>query len=134
MSSALTARIFTSDEPLGADLARLAETLPPTSQKYERLRDIGSSLVCACARVEIGGVAGILVTASEPARKVLPLAERAASLFGASSEPLAVFSADGALLYTNSDLAAGTTLESSRRGRRAARQRRQHGAARAAAA
>ena len=65
--AALTERIFTSDEPLGADIARLAETLPPTSQKYERLRDIGSSLVCACARVEIGGVAGILVTASEPA-------------------------------------------------------------------
>ena len=67
--------------------------------------------MCACARVEIGGVAGILVTASEPARKVLPLAERAAMLFGASSEPLAVFSADGALLCTNSDLAPGTTLE-----------------------
>ena len=33
-------------------------------------------------------------------------------LFGASSEPLAVFSADGALLCTNSDLAPGTTLES----------------------
>jgi PAS domain S-box-containing protein len=109
---ALTERTFTSEEPLGADIARLAETLPPTSQKYERLRDIGSSLVCACARVEIGGVAGILVTASEPARKVLPLAERAASLFGASSEPLAVFSADGALLYTNGDLEAGATPES----------------------
>src|ERR1700752_1752175 len=85
---ARTNRMFTPDEPLGADIARLAETLPPTSQKYERLRDIGSSLVCACSRIEIGGVAGILVTASEPA-KVLPLAERAAMLFGASSEPLA---------------------------------------------
>ncbi len=108
----LAERIFTADEPLGADIARLAETLPPTSQKYERLRDIGSSLVCACSRVEIAGVAGILVTASEPARKVPPLAERAAMLFGASSQPLAVFSTDGALLYTNGDLAAGTTLES----------------------
>ena len=108
----LAERIFTADEPLGADIARLAETLPPTSQKYERLRDMGSSLVCACSRVEIAGVAGILVTASEPARKVPPLAERAAMLFGASREPLAVFSTEGALLYTNGELAAGTTLES----------------------
>jgi PAS domain S-box-containing protein len=110
--AALTVRIFTGDEALGADIARLAATLPPTSQKYERLRDIGSSLVCACARVEIAGMAGILVTASEPARRVLPLEERAASLFGANREPLAVFSADGALLYTNGELAPDTTLES----------------------
>jgi PAS domain S-box-containing protein len=109
--AALSERIFAVDEPLGADVARLAATLPPTSQKYERLRDIGSSLVCACSRVDIGGVAGIFVIASEPSR-TLPLAERAARLFGASSEPLAVFSSEGALLYTNSDLEAGTTLDS----------------------
>src|SRR5205823_14089570 len=36
--AALTERIFTADEPLGADLARLAETLPPTSQTFDRLR------------------------------------------------------------------------------------------------
>src|SRR4051794_19128659 len=108
--AALGERIFTADEPLGADIARLSGTLPPTSQKYERLRDIGTSLVCACSRVEIGGVGGILVIASEPGR-TLPLAERAARLFGASNEPLAVFSAEGALLYTNSNLEAGTTLD-----------------------
>src|SRR3954469_10473222 len=104
--AALTQRIFTIHEPLGADIARLAETLPPASQKYERLRDIGSNLVCACSRVEIAGVAGILVTASETGR-TLSLAERAARLFGASHQSLAVFSADGALLYTNSVLEAG---------------------------
>src|SRR5438046_216703 len=86
--SALTQRVLTSDEPLGADVARLAATLPPTSQKYERLRDIGSSLVCACSRTEISGVPGILVIASEVGR-TLPLADRAARLFGASAEPLA---------------------------------------------
>ena len=53
---------------------------------------------------------GILVIASEPARPALPLAERAARLFGASREPLAVFSADGALLYATGDLEPGTTL------------------------
>src|SRR3954451_7045779 len=107
--AALTKRTFTREEPLGADIARLADTLPPASQKYERLRDIGTSLVCACSRVEIAGVAGILVTASETGR-TLSLAERAARLFGASDEPLAVFSADGALLYTNAGLEADATV------------------------
>src|SRR5256885_6731815 len=81
--AALTEPAFTTEEPLGADIARLAETLPPASQKYERLREIGTSLVCACSRVEIAGIAGILVTASEVGR-TLSLAERAARLFGAS--------------------------------------------------
>jgi PAS domain S-box-containing protein len=109
--SALTTRIFSAEEPLGADIARLAETLPPASQKYERLRDIGTSLVCACSRVEIAGLAGILVTASEVGR-ALPLAERAARLFEASSEPLVVFTVDGAALYTNAGFDTGTTFAS----------------------
>jgi PAS domain S-box-containing protein len=108
--AALSERSFSAAEPLGADVARLAETLPPTAQKYERLRDIGTSLVCSCARVEIAGTPGILVIASEPGRTALPLAERAARLFGASHEPLAVFSADGALLYATGDLEPGMTL------------------------
>ena len=107
--AALRERTFTTDEPLGADIARLVATLPPTSAKYERLRDVGTSLVCACSRVEVAGVAGILVTASEPGR-TLPLAERASRLFGASSEALAAFTPDGALLYTNANLEGGTTL------------------------
>jgi len=107
--AALTERIFGADDPLGADIARLAETLPPTSTKYERLRDIGTALVCACSRVEIAGVSGILVIASEAGR-TLPLGERAARLFGASSDPLAVFTPDGALLYTNRELEPGTTV------------------------
>jgi PAS domain S-box-containing protein len=107
--AALRDRVFSTDEPLGADVARLAQSLPPTSTKYERLRDVGTSLVCACSRVEIAGAAGILAIASEVGR-ALPLAERAARLFGASNEPLAVFSPDGGLLYSNSELEPGTTL------------------------
>jgi len=107
----LRERVFRTEEPLGADIARLAETLPPTSQKYERLRDIGTRLVCACSRVEIAGMAGILVIASEAGR-TLPIAERAARLFSGNSEPLAVFAPDGGLLYTNSDLEPGRTLGS----------------------
>jgi len=107
---ALTERIFQADEPVAADVARLAETLPPTAKKYERLRDIGTSLVCSCSRVAIGDVESILIVASEPARTTLPLAERAARLFSASSEPLAVFSPEGALLYATGALEPDTTL------------------------
>jgi PAS domain S-box-containing protein len=108
--AALSERTFSAEEPLGADIARLAETLPPTAQKYERLREVGTNLVCSCARVEIAGAPGILVIASETGRIALPLAERATRLFGASAEPLAVFSADGTLLYATGDLQPGTTL------------------------
>src|ERR1043165_2788552 len=111
--AALTERTFTADEPLGADIVRLAETLPPTSTKYERLRDIGSSLVCACLGVEGVGVPAIVVIASEAGR-TLPLAERASRLFGAAQEPVAVFSPDGTLLYTNSGLDGGTTPAAAR--------------------
>ncbi len=106
----LTQRRFTTEEPLGADIARLAESLPPTAQKYERLRDVGTNLVCACARVTVRDINGILVIASEPARTSVPFAERASRLFQASSEPLAVFTADGALLYATGELEPGTTL------------------------
>jgi PAS domain S-box-containing protein len=110
--AALTERIFHTEEPVAADVARLAGSLPQSgAPRLERVRGIGSNLVCTCSRVSLPAETyGVLVVASEPARPVLPLKERAARLFGASSEPLAVFSTEGALLYTNRDLAAGTTL------------------------
>jgi PAS domain S-box-containing protein len=110
--AALTERVFQADEPVAADVARLAGSLPQTgAPRLERLRGIGSNLVCTCSRVSLAGEAhGILVVGSEPARPVLPLAERASRLFSASSEPLAVFSPDGALLYATGALEPGTTL------------------------
>ena len=45
---------FSRREELAADIARLADTLPATARRsYERLRDIGSNLVCACSRVDV---------------------------------------------------------------------------------
>ena len=110
--TALAEQIFQADQPVAADVARLAGSLPPSgAPRLERVRGIGSSLVCSCSRVTLPGETyAILVVASEPARPVLPLAERAARLFGASSEPLAVFSTEGTLLYATGDLEAGTTL------------------------
>src|SRR5947209_6520342 len=73
--AALRERIFQPDEPVAADVARLAGSLPQNgAPRLERLRGIGSNLVCTCSRVSLRGDApGILVVASEPARPVLPL-------------------------------------------------------------
>jgi hypothetical protein len=109
---ALTERIFQADEPVAADVARIAASLPHSgAAKLERLRGIGSNLVCTISRVSLPDETyGILVIASEPARPALPFAERAARLFSASNEPLAVFSAEGALLYATGTLEPNTTL------------------------
>src|SRR4051812_40933626 len=109
---ALTERRFAPEEPVAVDVARIAAALPANgAPRLERLRGIGSNLVCTCSRISLpDGSHGILVIASEPARPALPLAERAARMFAASSEPLAVFSAEGALLYATGDLEPETTL------------------------
>ncbi|MEA2877058.1 MAG: hypothetical protein QOF14_2254 [Hyphomicrobiales bacterium] len=108
----LAERIFQADEPVAADVARIAASLPQSgAPKLERLRGIGSNLVCTISRVSLPDEThGILVIASEPARPALPFAERAARLFSASNEPLAVFSAEGALLYATGTLEPNTTL------------------------
>jgi PAS domain S-box-containing protein len=109
--AALSERIFETQEELAADIARVAAALPTSgAPRLERLRGIGSNLVCTCSRLTLADGYGILVVGSEPARPTLPLPERASRLFAASSEPLAVFSAEGALLYATGDLDADTTL------------------------
>jgi len=108
----LAERIFQADEPVAADIARIAVSLPQSgAPRLERLADVGSNLVCTISRVALPDEThGILVIASEPARPALPFAERAARLFSASNEPLAVFSAEGALLYATGTLEPDTTL------------------------
>ena len=109
--AALSERIFEGQEELAADIARVSAALPVSgAPRLERLRGIGSNLVCTCSRLTLADGYGILVVGSEPARPPLPLNERASRLFAASSEPLAVFSAEGALLYATGDLDADTTL------------------------
>src|SRR3954469_23385611 len=103
---------YARDNPAAADIARLAESLPSNgAQRFERVRDVGTSLVCTCARVMLtDGTAGVLVVASDPARRPPPLAARAEKLFGPGSEAVAVFAADGKLLYATGELDSDTTL------------------------
>jgi len=113
--SALNERRFSEDEPLAADIARLAASLPQSgAPRLERLRGIGSNLVCTCSRMALGeGEFGILVVAAEPARPALPLAERVARLFAECARPVAAFNADGMLIYASEPLAEkleGVTL------------------------
>ncbi len=108
----LTERNFAADEPVAADVARVAAALPASgAPRLERLRGVGSNLVCTCARLPLADDDyGILIVGSETARPILPLGERATRQFSASTEPLAVFSTEGALYFATGDLEPDTTL------------------------
>jgi PAS domain S-box-containing protein len=68
-------------------------------------------LTCTCSRTSLPSDAhAIFIIGSEPMRPALPLAERAARLFSPGSDAVAVFSADGKLLYATGELDADTTL------------------------
>ena len=109
--AALAERAFDPKDPLAAEIARLAGTLPAGWPRLEKLRAIAANFSANCSRVSLpGGGHGILIIASDPARPALPLAERAERLFAPGSEAVAVFSADGALLYATGELDGETTL------------------------
>ena len=96
---------FAPNNPLPAQIARLAVALPPAGQeRLERLRGIGAGLgrpvVCACSRIVLpDGRAAILIAACEPAGPALPLGERLRRLFTALTGAISVFSPDGKLLH-----------------------------------
>jgi len=108
--AALAERTFGPDEPVAAEIARLAGSLPAGWPRLEKLRAIAANFSANCSRVSLPGGPGILVIASDPARPALPLAERAERLFAPGSEAVAVFSAEGALLYATGELDGETTL------------------------
>jgi len=99
------ARRFDTDNPAAAQIIRLAATLPSAGPpRLERLRGFGlgfgRALTCACSRLVVtDGNAAVLIAAAEPAGPALSLAERVRRLF-ADDEPLAAFTADGALVHT----------------------------------
>jgi signal transduction histidine kinase len=102
-----TPRRFDSKSAVGAQIIRLAATLPSAGpSRLERLRGFGAgfgrALTCACSRVvNADGTAAVLVVATEAPGRALPLAERLRRLFPGPSRPVAVFAADGALVFTN---------------------------------
>jgi len=110
--AALAEHRYASDDPLADEIARVAATLPPTGAPRLGQVQLGThKLTCTCSRTALPGDAhGVLIIGSEPMRPALPLAERAARLFSPGSQAVAVFSADGKLLYATGELDADTTL------------------------
>jgi PAS domain S-box-containing protein len=110
--AALAEQRYASDDPFAVEIARVAATLPPTGAPRLGQVQLGThKLTCTCSRTALPGDAhGVLIIGSEPMRPALPLAERAARLFSPGSQAVAVFSADGKLLYATGDLDSETTL------------------------
>jgi hypothetical protein len=92
-----TPRCFDSKSAVGAQIIRLAATLPSAGpSRLERLRGFGAgfgrALTCACSRVvSADGTAAVLVVATEAAGQALPLAERLRRLFPGPARPVAAF-------------------------------------------
>jgi signal transduction histidine kinase len=103
----LATRRFDVKNPAAAQIIRLAATLPSGGPaRLERLRGFGlgfgRALTCACSRLALAdGKAAVLITATEPAGPTLALTERVRRLFADDAQSLAVFAADGALVYAS---------------------------------
>jgi PAS domain S-box-containing protein len=110
--AALAEQRYATDDPFAIEIARVSATLPPTGAPRLGQFQLGTHrLTCTCSRTALPGDAhGVLIIGSEPMRPALPLAERAARLFSSGSQAVAVFSADGKLLYATGDLDSETTL------------------------
>lgn len=98
---------FASRDPLVAQIARLAATLPGSGQeRLERLRGFGAgygrALMCACSRFATpDGQTAVLIAATEAAGPMLSLHERVRRLFAEGGEAASCFAPDGTLLHAN---------------------------------
>jgi PAS domain S-box-containing protein len=107
----LAGRTFQADDPIAAEVARVATTLPDNGAPRLGQFKIGTqTLTCTCSRVSLGEAYAIFIVASDPMRPALPLAQRVERLFAPGSMPVAAFSPDGAFIYATGDLEADTTL------------------------
>src|ERR1700760_2773698 len=104
-SSALIGHTIDPKGSAALQIARLVGTLAQSAApRLERLRGfggrLGGALMCACSRITLSDrTPAILVVATEPGARRLPLKEQAQRLLTGCSEPLAVFGADGLLLH-----------------------------------
>ncbi len=100
----LTGRTFGPADPHRRQVAQLAGKLAPGGAiRLERLRHFGAPLgalaTCACARLEFAdGHSGILIVATEPAARAMPLVERLQRLVQGVELPMAAFASDGLLV------------------------------------
>ena len=98
---ALAARTFGPADLHRRQVLQLARQLAPNGMpRLERLRGFGASLgglvTCGCARMDFSdGSEAILVTATKPAGRTMPLIERLQRLIDGNDMPIAVFARDG---------------------------------------
>lgn len=110
----LAAKTFGPANQHRRQVTQLAGRLSPDGTvRLQRLRGFGAPLgglmTCACARLDFSdGSAGILVAATEPSGRVMPLLERLQRLVEGVDTPIAAFARDG--MFVNASDAARTLL------------------------
>jgi PAS domain S-box-containing protein len=104
---ALATKTFGPANPYRRQVMQLAGRLPPTGAvRLERLRGFGAPLgglmTCACSRLDFSdGGAGVLVAATAPSGRVMPLVERLQRLVLGLDAPVAAFAQDGLFVGAN---------------------------------
>ncbi|SHN69669.1 PAS domain S-box protein [Bradyrhizobium erythrophlei] len=97
----LAGKIFGPADSHRRQIAQLAHRLLPNGAvRLERLRGFGSVLntlvTCACARLEFAdGHDGVLIVATDPLSRTMPLTERLEKLVEEVDAPVATFESDG---------------------------------------
>jgi PAS domain S-box-containing protein len=103
----LAATTFGPANPYRRQVMQLGGRLPPTGAvRLERLRGFGASLgglmTCACSRLDFSdGGAGILIAATQPSGRAMPLVERLQRLIEGIDAPIAAFARDGMFVGAN---------------------------------
>ncbi len=100
-AAVLAGKTFGPADQHRRQIAQLAGRLPPNGAfRLERLRGFGAALgtlvTCGCARLDFAdGSHGILVAATEPVGRAMPLVERLQRLVEGIDTPIAAFARDG---------------------------------------
>jgi PAS domain S-box-containing protein len=99
--AALSKKAFGPADSHRRQVVQLTHRLPPSGKvRLERLRGFGAALgsliTCGCARLDFAdGSRGILIVATEPVGRAMPLVERLQHLVEGIDTPIAVFARDG---------------------------------------
>lgn len=106
-AAVLAERTIGAADPHRRQAAQLAARLSPTgTPRLERLRGFGAPLgrllTCSCARLTFAdGTSGLLIAATEPVGRPIPLTERLANLVDSVDTPAVIFTPNGALAGVN---------------------------------
>ena len=100
-SASLSRKIFGPADQHRRQVTQLANRLPPAEAvRLERLRGFGAALgmliTCRCARLDLAdGGQGVLIVATEPVGRPMPLIERLQHLVEGVDAPIAAFTQEG---------------------------------------